>query len=268
MTSLSSRDLGREPRLSLAERLFGHAEVVLALARRDIRLRMRQTSVGYSWTYVAPLVWVAATYFAFWFFGRTSPVYTDIITFIISGLIPYAAFRYVIKAISRASGTVRGLLIFPSVTVEHAVASAALVEFMNIFVIYAVVALVNYVAFGNFELDNGLQFLFGVTLAWGLGASYGYLFAVFAEVNPIFRQVGLLLLRPSFFLSAIFFTANEVPEQYLPWFTWNPLLHAVEIARDGMLFHYQSRVAEPAFVILCILAMLGAGAVFKILRRS
>jgi ABC-type polysaccharide/polyol phosphate export permease len=267
MTTVESGRLvgGRAP--GLPERLIGHVDVMIALGRREIQSRFGENALGYAWTYVAPLAWIAATYFAFMLFARTSPVFTDTVTFIISGLIPYLAFRYVITAIGRSTVTVRGLLIFPNVTEEHAIATAALIEFVNIFVVYAVVALVNYLAFGNGELYNPLLFVAGVALAWGLGVAYAYLFAALGRIDATFTQIGPVLLRPAFFVSGIFFTANELPDAFLDVLWWNPLLHAVEIARDGMLFHYQSRIASPAYVLLWIGGLFAAGFFIDVVRR-
>jgi capsular polysaccharide transport system permease protein len=246
-----------------AERLLDHAQIIVSIARREVQSRFGHVALGYAWTYLVPLVWVAATYFAFYFFGRSSPVYTDILTFIISGIIPYAAFRYVINAVSRAPATMRGLLIFPSVRIEHGVAAMALIEFFNIFIVFAVVAAVNYLVFGNGELDDPLMFVEGVSLAWGLGLSYAYLFVVLAQFNPTFRNISQVLLRPTFFISGIFFTANELPDRVLSLLALNPVLHAVEISRDGMLFHYQSRVASPLYALLWIAIMLSAALIMR-----
>jgi capsular polysaccharide transport system permease protein len=267
MTQTGSGAVESRARLA-AERVLDQAEVVLALARREVQSRFGHIALGYAWTYVAPLVWIAATYFAFYLFGRTSPVYTDIITFIISGLIPYAAFRYVISAINRVPGTTRGLLIFPSVTVEHGVAAMALIEYVNVFVIFAVIAVINYLVFGNGELDNPLVFVEGVTLAWGLGVSYGYLFIALGAINPTFHSIGPILLRPSYFISGVFFTANELPGRVLSLFALNPILHAVEIARSGMLFHYESRIASPIYVLLWIAGMLSAALLIRNFQRQ
>jgi capsular polysaccharide transport system permease protein len=251
-----------------AARAMEHVDIVLALAGRELRARIGQNSLGYAWTYAAPLAWIAATYFAFYFLSRTSPVYTDTITFIISGLLPYAAFRYTVTAVGRVNSGIRGLLIFPSVTHEHGVATMALLEFINIFVVFAVVAVANYLLFGNGELADPLMFVGGTALAWGLGASYAYFFSVLGRINPLMQQVGILLLRPTFFISGIFYTANELPDRVLDFFGWNPLLHAIEIARDGMLFHYESRVSSPLYVIGWIVVLSFAGAVISLARRA
>jgi ABC-type polysaccharide/polyol phosphate export permease len=268
MISGAERTIDRSPSGGFGERIVAHIDIMLALAGRELRARFGQNSLGYAWSFVAPLVWIAATYLSFNLFARSSPVYTDTITFIISGIVPYAAFRYTVTAVGRVNNAVRGLLIFPSVRHEHAVATVALLEFANIFVVFAVVAATNYLVFGNGELDNLSKFVAGVALAWGLGASYGYLFSALGRSNPTLQQTGSVLLRPTFFLSAVFFTANELPDSLLNVLTWNPVLHAIEIARDGMLFHYQSRVASPAYAIVWIIGLTVAGLIVSVSKRS
>ena len=141
-------------------------------------------------------------------------------------------------------------------------------EYVNIFVVFAVVATANYLIFGNGELDNVPQFVSGVTLAWGLGASYGYLFSSLARYKANLQRFGAALLRPTFFLSGVFFTSNELPDNVLRYLGWNPVLHAIEIARDGMLFHYQSRVASPMYVLLWIIIRTLAGVAVSASREA
>jgi capsular polysaccharide transport system permease protein len=212
-------------------------------------------------------MWIGGTYSVFSWVGRQAPVYTDLVTFMISGLIPFLAFRLVIGAMSRVNGLVRSLLIFPRVTRDHAAIAMALVELANAFIIFSMVAGLNFLVLGNWELDNPLQFAAGVVLAWMLGAAYGYLFSTLALIDVTFQFVAGPLLRPAIFLSAIFFVANELPEKLFNVFQYNPVLHAVEFARDGMLFHYQSRVADPGYVLLWVAGMLAAAMVVRIVRR-
>ena len=252
---------------SLADRVYDHACIVGALARREVQSRFGQNALGYAFTYVVPLLWIGGTYFVFTYVGRKSPVYTDLVTFIISGLIPFLAFRLVIGAMGRVNGSVRGLVIFPNVTRDHAAVAMALVELVNAFIVFAVVAILNMVLLGNCELDNALKFGTGVVLAWGLGAAYGYLFSTLGLIDVTFQHISGPLLRPTIFLSGIFFVANELPEDILKVFALNPILHAVEFARDGMLFHYQSRVADPFYVLLWIAGMFAAALMIRVMRR-
>jgi capsular polysaccharide transport system permease protein len=254
-------------RLGLLESMRHHARLISALIAREIQSRFGESRFSYAANYIAPLAWIAATYFAFMLLGRIPPVYTDTITFILSGLIPYAAFRYVVTAIGRSRSVARKLLIYPSVTEEHAMAAAAMLEFVNALIFFALVSCANYLIFGNGELAHPLLFFWGLALSWGLGVGYASLFAVLSRYSGTFNQIGQVILRPSFFLSGVFFTANELPDHFLAVLGWNPLLHAIDIARDGMLFHYQSRVASSLYVVACIVALLSAAAIASRARR-
>jgi len=243
-------------------------DVIAGLIRRELKIRFGEEWFGFIGAYLAPLVWIAAVYLAFMFFGRSSPVHTDLITFIVSGLVPYASFRYTVNAIGRSRSLVRNLLVYPSVRRRHAVAATALVEYANSFLIVAVVMAVNYVFFGNWEMQNPLGFAFGITLAWALGVAFGYIFNNLAEMNKIWWIVGQSILRPSFFISAVFFTGNEVPERLYRYLGWNPLLHAAEVTRTAMLVNYESRVADVGYIIVSIAVLGAAGLLVRLLMRD
>jgi len=260
--------IGRDPYAgSTADQLLDHVDIVAALARREVLSRFGQNIVGYAWTYVAPLLWIGGTYTMFSYFGRRAPVFTDMVTFIISGLIPFIAFRLVIGSMARVNGSVRGLVIFPNVTKDHGAIAMALVELANACVVFIVVASLNFVFLGNWEMENPFQFFAGIALAWMLGASYGYLFSELALINPTFQFIAGPLLRPAIIFSGIFYVANELPEGMLKVFALNPILHAVEFARDGMLFHYQSRVADPGYVLLWVAGLILAAWTVRLARR-
>lgn len=265
--SVTHSEAFASPARPLADRLYDHACIVGALARREVQSRFGQNALGYAWTYVVPLLWIGGSYALFTFVGRRTPIYTDVVTFMISGLIPFLAFRLVISAMGRVNGSVRGLVIFPTVTREHAAVAMALVELINAFIIFAVIAALNFIVLGNGELDNPLKFAVGVALAWGLGAAYGYLFSTLALINITFQHIAGPLLRPTIFFSGIFFVANELPDNILPYFAANPVMHAVEYARDGMLFHYQSRIADPFYVLIWIAGMLAVAMIVRVARR-
>lgn len=259
---LSDAPIGASPDIG------AHLKIVLALAHRDIKMRFGEEWFGFAASYIAPLAWVAATYMAFQLFGRTSPVYADIITFIISGLIPYAAFRYTVTAVGRSRSLMRTLLIYPTVRRWHAVMATSGVELVNSFVFVVMVMTANYLLFGNGQMAHPIDFLWGMLLAWGLGVSFGYLFNNLALINQTWWPVGQAILRPSFFVSAVFFTANELPGRLYDLIGWNPLLHAVEITRQAMLIHYQSRVASSTYVVWCMVVLFAVGAIVQFSRRS
>ena len=70
-----------------------------------------------------------------------------------------------------------------------------------------IVAGANLAIFGKGELADPLAFAWGMLLCWGLGGAYAYFFAMLARLYGRAQNFGQLLLRPTFFLSAVFFTA-------------------------------------------------------------
>jgi ABC-type polysaccharide/polyol phosphate export permease len=231
-------------------------------------MRFGEDRFAYLSAFIAPLVWVAATYMAFWLFNRSSPVYTDIVTFIISGLFPYATFRFTVTAIGRSRAIMRDLLVYPTVHRWHAVCATSAVEMVNSLVFVALVMVGNYLIFGNAQMARPAGFLGGLLLAWGLGVAYGYLFVNLMLIKQTWWAIGQAILRPSFFISAVFFTANELPERIYDFLGWNPLLHAVEATREAMLVHYQSRVVSVEYVLVWIALLFAAGYAVGRLRRS
>ena len=60
------------------------------------------------------------------------------------------------------------------------------------------------------------------------------------------------------FISAVFFPMTVVPEQYQGLLAMNPLVHAMELIREGWLPLYESPVARPGYLYmwtLCALAL-------------
>jgi capsular polysaccharide transport system permease protein len=51
-------------------------------------------------------------------------------------------------------------------------------------------------------------------------------------------------MRPLFWVSGIFFTANALPTNYLSFLIYNPVLHIVEIVRDGWYVGYTAKHAS------------------------
>ncbi len=231
------------------------------IVRREIATRFTGDALGYAWTYVMPLSSIGFIYLAFAYFGRVLPFDTDRLSFILSGMLPYLAFRFTVNAVVRARAMAQPLRVFAGVTPGLAYTAAALVEFYNGLLLFAVLMLLNFLAFGNLEIDDPLLALTGFSLAWALGATFAYAalgFARFAEI--LVRSINVVL-RPLFFISGIFYTANELPGGVLDVLRYNPLLDAVELTRTGLFLSYTSRSAGIAYPLVCVLALLATGLV-------
>lgn len=242
-----------------ASRVRGPVRGIVAVVTRELGSRFVGDPLGYGWAYLTPLAWIAVIYAVFSILGRTSPVDADIGSFILSGIMPYLAFRYQVSSVLRAKTAYRSVMALPNVAPETIYAGIVGLEFYNTLIIYLALLLGNFMLFGALHLANPLEVFWGFLLASGVGGALGYLLVSVAGNGSSLMRVTAVVLRPMFYLSAVFYTANELPHDWRAWLVWNPVLHAIELMRSGVFLDYQSEIATGwvplAFIVLC----LGAG---------
>ncbi len=226
-----------------------------ALMVREVRARFSGDPLGYTWAFVTPLVWIASIAVIFSLVGRLTPIHTDIISFLIAGMLPYTIFRTTISATMRISKAQKNMRYFANISANDILVASTLMELMNAILIYIVLMAGNELIFSHFEVADPAMTMFGFTLAWGLGASFGHMAVAFTQISEATVRFVPILLRPMFWLSGIFFVANELPGGLLNVMQYNPLLQAIEIMRSASFLGYSSRIADPLIPLAWIVGM-------------
>ncbi len=234
------------------------ARQVSAIIAREVRSRYTGDALGYSWAYVTPLAWIGLIYVTFTILNRASPIDTDLGSFIMSGVLPYLAFRYQVNASIRAKAAYRHVMLLPGIAPGTIHFAIVVLEFYNALLIYLVLLALNYLMNGSFEVHHVLAWLFGFALASGSGAALGYAVSANASRPDSASRVMAVVLRPLFYISPIFYVAAELPEDVLWLLMWNPLLHAIELLRAGAFVSYQSHIGTAwmplGFIVACVVA--------------
>lgn len=229
---------------------------VKAIIQREIGSRYTGDALGYLWAYLVPLAWVLVIYAIFVLLGRRIPIDTDIGSFICSGVVPYVCSRYAVNAILRARTAYRHILSLPSVSPNLVGGSVYCLEMANSLLIFGFLLLLNYIVFGFFEMHDPVLALWGFTLAVTSGGAFGYLMASLSTIMPALSRATPIMLRPLFYISGVFYTANELPPSLRDLFAWNPLFHGIEILRNGLFIGYESVFALAwvpiSFIIGCV----------------
>lgn len=226
-----------------------HSQVVMALAVREIRTRYSADLLGFGWALLTPAAWIVLLVVAFHVLGRAIPIHTDPVSFILSGVIPYLVFRSSITAITRTRGHYRTLIFLGPVSRAHISAALSLLELISALLLYALVMLINSTVTGNFELHDPIKVMAGLWLAWLFGFSLGSLVDELAHIHVLFSRLAPVLLRPFFLISGVFFAASEIPLNMLGWLDWNPLLHAIDLLREGMFVSYHSPAVNVPYML-------------------
>jgi len=224
--------------------LWNWLSTLHTLILREVRCRFAGDPVGYLWTFLVPLLWIATLMAFFTLVGRKPDIPVATPAFIATGVVPYVLFRYTISSMSRALSTQRHMVHFAGVRISDILLAAALLELLNGLLVFALVWLMITLGFGQTPIHDPLQVFQGVLLTALVAASFGRLAALAGLVSETAKRVIPIALRPLFWISGVFFTAAQLPPALRPYLHWNPLLHAVEITRSGVFADYTSDFAD------------------------
>ena len=233
--NLTSRHLG--------DGAWNWAVTIYTIMLREVRCRFAGDPLGYAWTFLVPLLWIATLMFFFTLLGRTPTIPVQTPAFIATGVVPYVLFRYTISSMARVASTHRHLVHFGGVRISDLLFAAALLEVLNAVIIFALTWVLITIAFAPSPIHDPLRTLHGLLLTAIFGATVGRFAAIAGMISETTKRIFPVILRPMFWISGIFFTAPDLPSSLLVFLQWNPLLHAIEITRDGVFLDYTSSFA-------------------------
>lgn len=240
---MAPRQLEPSEDRGVIDSMFGQGAVVASLIMRDVKSRFGMNFMGFGWAILTPVIWIGLLVVVFHVLNRFPPLDTDTVSFIATGMVPYVIFRMTITSMNRALSANRHLRFFAQVGYAEIFWAAAFIELFVGVLVYLFIVQANYLAAGHLEAHDPLLMVTGVALACGLGAGLGRIVALLAQLSDTIGRIWPNLLRPMFWISGVFFTANELPEFALDILRYNPLLHAIEVVRNGAFLDYESDVA-------------------------
>ncbi len=251
----------------LSTGLHEQLQVIHALVLRESRTRFGAHQLGYIWALLEPLFWVLTFYGIFYFTGRAIHPGMDVVSFITTGIIPYYLFR---DTLARAQGAIdanKGLLFYPQVHPLDLVLARVSLEFVTLVTVFIIIMGGHSLYLGELRIDSLLAVMTGLLLASLLGAALGLFFCALGVYNKLVDRLVPLLMRPLFFISGLFFTANELPAHARDILLWNPILHCVELVRDGWFDSYHAGHLNLPYVAFWILGFAYSGLVLERVAR-
>lgn len=251
----------------LTKGFFAQLHVINALILRETRTRFGKHSLGYIWAFLPPLTQIGLFLFMFSFGGRTPPSKMDPMGFLCTGFLTYFVFTGTLGKAQSAVQSNLALLYFPQVHPLDLVAARCLLESVTLTMVFFFLMLLNTLYTQHLPLDSALQTLSGLGLAAMLGTAIGLCFSSICLVIPTFEHLISPILRPLFWISGLFFSTHELPGYLREIFLWNPVLHVVEITRDGWYKSYDSVYFSYNYVLMWILGAAFCGLSFERLTR-
>lgn len=227
------------------------ARVVGALILREMRVRFGRSQLGYLWAVAEPLAYVAAFSAMFHFMDRHPPFGSSMPLFFAAGVLPFHMFRNLANQLAGAFNANQALMTYPIVQPIDTIISRAILEVATSLFIMLVV-LGAFITAGDAPLPaNIMRIVEAVALLSMLGFGYGLMSAVIITRIDAWQNVTRLIMTPMLFLSGVFYSLDTLPPSVREIVAWNPVIHGVEMFRDGYYTNYRSSDIEPFYLFIC-----------------
>jgi capsular polysaccharide transport system permease protein len=156
--------------------------------------------------------------------------------FLASGFIAYNMFKnIVLRSMDAFSGN-KGLFIYKQVKPFDTLISRAILEVALTGVIILLFLFIGWYLGLNIECKDILMVIVGYLWMALFGLSLGILFGVLAFFYENFKKIINLLFLPLFFLSALFYTLDQLPPIARKILIFNPIVHFEEFIHGSYFY--------------------------------
>lgn len=219
--------------------LWQHRDLVVTLAKRDLKVRYKQTVLGVTWVVLQPLLAAGILTFVFSVVAQLEqPGETPAFILTFAGTVGFDLFR---RTLERSNGSLvnnAGLvskIYFPRLVLPLAAAASTIVDFFIALGMMAVMLAIAGIWPGASLLLLPLGAVILVVLALGLGILGSSLAVRYRDVIYVLPVITQMV----FYASPIAYAATTVPEEYagLPardLYYLNPLASLVEMVKTAL----------------------------------
>jgi len=230
--------------------MWQYRELIRNLTVADLKNRYQNTSLGFFWSLLSPLLLAAVLYFVFrHLWGRDE----DFAVNILVGVMAWQFFATSTSSSLRAIVGNAALVTRVYVPRHILVLSNVLTSLINS--LLAFVALLPIILILRstlpptvllFPLVHAVYFLF----LYGAGLFLSSLFVYFRDLTQIWD----VLIRTLFFASPIMYPLTIIPDRLLPYYLLNPATQFIIIYRDVMV---AGQLPSPySMAVVCVFAVL------------
>lgn len=245
-------------------------DALVALFIREVRSRYGTFRGGYVWAVVQPLAFVVIINESRALLGASRDAIYGVSGqyFFLIGVLPFFMYQQSFNQALGAMTSFRGVFNYREVRPIDIILVRGAIEFVLLGFVLMLTILGLHFFHQPVDFQDPLRFLAAIGLLFVLTQGLGLIGDVYATRSDNVRRIIMLMDRPLFFISGVFFTAEVVPEGLREYLMWNPLLHAIDLGRDSMLTEYDSPCSWLYLTLFAFSAlMFGLGAYRSNLHR-
>lgn len=257
------RQYGRSAQSSWAIQL----RVLAAVFSREIDVQSGRIAFGFVLEILEPLFHIGVI--CLWhYLLRVQPVYgSSIVLFISTGIYPIFVFVHLSSRV-RATSVSAGHRRFPiEGPLDFIVSGTAMIMFA-----YILVGIVLFVGLAVFSTPQAIPFEFSAVLESVaalacLGFGVGLCNSVIQRLVPVWHYFWGAIARALILFSGALYVADFLPVYLRDVLVWNPVLHAVELFRQGFYPYYPTLIYDGSYMWGCALAPIAVGLCLQRLFR-
>lgn len=242
-------------------------QVIHALIIRETRTRFGKYRMGYIWALIEPMSTIGVMGGMMLLIERPDPLGDNIMLFLATGFMPFLLFRSVAGAGASAVGANKALLFFPQVQVLDLIFARTLLEFATLGAVFIVIFGGMALGAQTLAIDSVTNVLISLFLAGMMGSGFGLILCSIGLFSDAMAQISGMILRPMFWLSAIFFTINDMPPGARNFILYNPVVHCTELLRDGWYPKYTAHYANFSYPAYWCIGLFFVGLVMERVAR-
>lgn len=256
---------GRVRLLDIRE-FWSFREVLWMLARRDIKVRYKETMLGALWAILRPALTMVIFSIVFGGLAKLPSDGVPYPVFVFAGLLPWMFFAQAVSS-AATSVLVAGSLItrvyFPRLIVPLASVGVALADLLVALLLLVPLMLWYGIVPGGSLLAVPLMIAVALVVALGVGIAFAAVSVVFRDfrhIEPFFVQIWM-------FATPVIYPASMIPESWR-WLAYlNPMSGVVEGFRACWLGLPLDWMGVAASLALGLLILLGAVLYFGRVER-
>ena len=247
--------------------LWRYRELLWVLVERDIKVRYKQTALGFAWAIIQPVMLMLV--FSI-FFGRLAKMPADGLPypiFVYAGLLPWTFFANAITSSAGSlvsSSNLVSKVYFPRLIIPLASAGSGLADFAVAAVVLLVMMLWYGIGWSLNLLLAPLLIAGTVFIALGVGIALAALTVAYRD----FRYVVPFLVQVWMFATPVVYPASLVPTEWRWLLFLNPMAGFIEGFRAAFLGRpFDWTAIAISLAVAAVLFLLGAAYFEKVERR-
>lgn len=216
--------------------------VIYALFLREVNVRFSAGTMGYFWVIFEPLLQISIfVTVKVMLFGSNSTL--DYPVFITLGFLGFNLFRHLVDQSMSAFTANKGLYAYKQVKPIDTIISRMLVEVLVTSIIIILFLAIGFYLDFDMNVENLGMLIFSFLWLILFSMSFGLFIAVIGLFFESFKKVVKLVLSPLMFVSAVFYSMQNMPQVLQETLYYNPLAHFME-----MMHAYYFHVLNDDFV--------------------